>query len=162
MPLTFKKLKYSLVWKGNNILGGNILKFVRSTLGFMIAGMLVMTAFDAFAWQYGLAGGVFATFIVIGPMWFMNHYVGLIKNVDGHAFVDMTMGIGLTGIFRDTFIKGIPAFVDSIPTLALVVLGAVLAGFVAAAIETDMEKDAVGPADTEPGPGYDVDGGVNK
>lgn len=138
------------------------MKFVRSTLGFMIVGMLVMTAFDAFAEQYGIVGGVFAAFIVIGPMWFMNHYVGLIENVDGNAFVDMAVGIGLTGIFRDTFMKGIPALVETIPTLSLVVLGAVLAGFVAAAIETDMEKDAAGPADTEPGPGYDVDGGVNK
>lgn len=54
------------------------MKFVRSTLGFMIVGMLVMTAFDAFSEQYGIVGGVFAAFILIGPMWSMNHYVGLI------------------------------------------------------------------------------------
>ena len=138
------------------------MKFLRSMIGYMIAGMLVMTAFDAFAGQYGIVGGVFAAFIVIGPMWFMNHYVGLIQNLDENAFVDMTMGIGLVGIFRDTFIKGVPALMDTVPTLALVILGAVIAGFVAAAIEKDMEKDDQVPADTEPGPGYDEDGGVNK
>lgn len=151
-----------LIIKGKWILGGKTMKFIRSMIGYMIAGMLVMTAFDAFAGQYGIVGGVFAAFIVIGPMWFMNHYVGLIQNLDENAFVDMTVGIGLVGIFRDTFIKGVPALMDTVPTLALVVLGAVIAGFVAAAIEKDMEKDNHVPVDTEPGPGYDADGGVNK
>ncbi|MER2002240.1 MAG: hypothetical protein ABS896_06465 [Carnobacterium inhibens] len=129
------------------------MKFLRSTLGYMIAGMVVMTVWDGFVGPYGIVGGFFAAFIIIGPMWFMNHYVGLIDNPDEFAFVDMAVGIGITGIFRDIFMKGVGEFVASVPTLLLVILGAVIAGLVAAAIEKDMEKKQQ-PADDEPGPGY--------
>ncbi|MCI3028819.1 hypothetical protein LMF32_06875 [Desemzia sp. C1] len=133
------------------------MKFLRSTLGFMIAGMIVMSVWDGFVGSYGIVGGYFAAFIIIGPMWFLNHYVGLIDNPDEFAFVDMAVGIGITGIFRDIFLKGASEFIDTIPTLLLVMLGATIAGLVAAAIEKDMEKKAAtkfGPADEEPGPGY--------
>lgn len=134
------------------------MKFLRSTLGYMIAGMLVMSVWDAFSAQYGIVGGFFSAFIIIGPMWFMNHYVGLIDNPDEHAFVDMALGIGITGISRDFFLKGGSELVETLPTLFLVVLGAVIGGLVSAAIEADMEKKGnkkkAGPADEEPGPGY--------
>lgn len=134
------------------------MKFFRSTLGYMIAGMLVMTIWDAFVVEYGIFGGFFAAFIIIGPMWFMNHYVGLIDNPDGSAFVDMALGIGITGIFRDTFLKGGSEFIATLPTLLLVILGAVIGGLVVAAIEEDMEKKSdmpIVPADEERGFGYE-------
>lgn len=133
------------------------MKFLRSMLGYMIAGMIVMSVWDGFVGSYGIFGGFFAAFIIIGPMWFLNHYVGLIENPDEYAFVDMAVGIGITGIFRDIFMKGVGEFVNTIPTLLLVMLGAVIAGLVSAAIEKNMEKQAetmAGPADEEPGPGY--------
>lgn len=133
------------------------MKFFRSLFGYMIAGMIVMSVWNGFAIPYGIFGGYFAAFIIIGPMWFMNHYVGLIDNPDDTAFVDMAVGIGITGIFRDIFMLGTGEFVASLPTLLLVIIGAVIAGLVAAAIEKNMEKEvdtAVGPANEEPGPGY--------
>lgn len=138
------------------------MKFLRSTLGYMIAGMLVMSIWDGFAGPYGIFGGYFAAFIIIGPMWFMNHYVGLIDNPDDAAFVDMAVGIGITGIFRDLFRFGAAEFVASMPTLLLVIIGAIIGGLVAAAIEKNMEKQAQEhktkiPADKEPGPGYPVE-----
>ncbi|HFH9921997.1 Lin0368 family putative glycerol transporter subunit [Streptococcus sp. P25B114] len=117
------------------------MKFLRSTIGYMIAGMIVMSVWGAFADAYGIIGGYFAAFIIIGPMWFMNHYLGLIKHDDDSAFVDMGLGIGLCGIFRDAFINGFGTVVESLPTIVLVVIGATIAGLVAAKIEEDMEKD---------------------
>lgn len=117
------------------------MKFVRSTLGYMIAGMIVMSVWGAFADAYGIAGGYFAAFIIIGPMWFMNHYLGLIKHDSDSAFVDMGLGIALCGIFRDAFLNGFSTVAASLPTILLVVLGAVLGGLFAAKIEEDMEKD---------------------
>lgn len=133
------------------------MKFFRSMLGYMIAGMVVMTVWDGFVIPYGIFGGFFAAFIIIGPMWFMNHYVGLIDNPEEFAFVDMAVGIGITGIFRDIFIKGGSEFVASLPTLLLVILGAVIGGLVSAAIENHMDKQAAAqpqPVDEEPGPKY--------
>lgn len=117
------------------------MKFFRSTIGFMIAGVLVMSIWDSLVGDHGRLGGFLAAFVIIAPMWFMNHRVGLIKNEEGHAFVDMALAIGLTGIARDFFIKGSDAFVGSIPTILLLSLGAIIGGLVAATIEKDMEAE---------------------
>ncbi|MGT2950070.1 hypothetical protein BU202_03025 [Streptococcus cuniculi] len=118
------------------------MKFLRSTLGYMIAGMIVMSVWGAFGNAYGIVGGYFAAFIIIGPMWFMNHYVGLIKQDDDAAFVDMGLGIAICGICRDAFLLGWNEVASSVPTLLLVALGAALGGFVSAKILDDMERDA--------------------
>ncbi|HFI0149294.1 TPA: hypothetical protein ACGO3A_000033 [Streptococcus suis] len=117
------------------------MKFVRSTLGYMVAGMIVMSVWGAFANAYGIVGGYFAAFIIIGPMWFMNHYLGLIKHDPDSAFVDMGLGIAICGIFRDAFMNGFSTIADSLLTMLLVIVGAVLGGLVAAKVEEDMEKD---------------------
>lgn len=117
------------------------MKFLRSTIGYMIAGMIVMSVWGAFGNAYGIIGGYFAAFIIIGPMWFMNHYVGLIHHESDSAFVDMGLGIAICGIFRDGFLFGFDSVAASIPTFLLVVLGATIGGLVAAKVEEDMEKD---------------------
>lgn len=118
------------------------MKFFKSTIGYMIAGMLVMSVWDEFADAYGIFGGFFAAFIIIGPMWFMNHYIELIDQSEGAAFVDMALGIGIAGIFRDVFMLGTSELVASLPTLLLVILGGALGGLAAGFIEKDMKKDS--------------------
>lgn len=117
------------------------MKFLRSTIGYMIAGMIVMSVWGAFAEAYGIGGGWFAALIIIGIMWFLNHFLGLIKHEPDSAFVDMGLGIAFTGIFRDVFNNGFDTLAGSLPTIGLVIVGAVLGGYVAAKIEEDMEKD---------------------
>lgn len=136
------------------------MKFLRGMLGYMIAGLLVMSVWDGFAGPYGIAGGYFAAFIIIGPMFYMNHYVGLIDNPDDHAFVDMALGIGVAGIARDVFMNGFNSFIDTLPTLLLVIAGAVIGGVVAGLIENNMEKEIEDhkeplPADETPGSRYE-------
>ncbi|MGY3725559.1 hypothetical protein SAMN05421767_1508 [Granulicatella balaenopterae] len=114
------------------------MKMLRAILGYMIAGMIVMSVWGAFSGSYGIIGGYFAAFIIIGPMWYMNHYVGLIPNEDGNAFIDMAVGIAICGIVRDGMLKGWDTVIDSLPTLALVTIGAILAGIIAAKIEENM------------------------
>lgn len=127
------------------------MKFFRGMIGFCIAGMIVMSVWTPLAENYGIFGGYLAAFIIIGPMWFMNHYVGLIENDEDAAFVDMAVGIGICGIMRDVFMQGGGELVSSLPTIGLVAIGAVLAGIVAAAIEKDMAKTRSKTRKTEPG-----------
>jgi hypothetical protein len=117
------------------------MKALRGILGYMIAGLLVGGAWGGLG-SVGLFGGYAAAIIIIGPMWYMNHYVGLIENEEGAAWVDMALGIAVACTMRDVFMKGGSAFVDATPTLALVLLGAVIGGVTAALIEKDMEKKA--------------------
>lgn len=118
------------------------MKFLKSSLGFMVAGMLVMSIWGDWSGAYGNLGGWFAGFVIIGTMWFLNHYLGLIENVDTKAFVDMGWGIAWTGLFRDVFMVSPSAFVDSLPTIGFVTIGAILAGFVLNLINKFNEQKA--------------------
>lgn len=139
------------------------MKFFRGTIGYCIAGMLVMSVWTPLATDYGIFGGYLAAFIIIGPMWFMNHYVGLIENDEDAAFVDMAVGIGICGIMRDVFIQGGSELVTSLPTIGLVAIGAVLAGIISAIIEKDMAKKKEAKQEkTEPGTNIQEEERLNK
>jgi len=116
------------------------MRFFRGVIGYCIAGMIVMSVWGAIAGKYGILGGVIAAFLIIGPMWFMNHYVGLIENPSDASFVDMALGIAIAGTTRDFFLVGSSSLVEALPTLSLVIVGATLGGVCAALIEKDMAK----------------------
>lgn len=109
------------------------MKNIGSILGFAIAGIFVMSVWGAFADAYGIVGGWFSGLIIISVMWFLNHHLGLISN-EG-AFVDMALGIGITGTMRDVFLHGTTAGINSLPTLGCVILGGIIGGTVAVAVE---------------------------
>ena len=121
------------------------MKFVRSTVGFAIAGMFVMSIWGDWAGAYGNIGGWLAAVAIIGPMWFMNHYIGVINNPEGFAFVDMAWGIAWVGIMRDVFGVGGNGFdlgrlVSSLPTIGLLTVGAALAALAINAFNKDTAK----------------------
>ena len=105
------------------------MKHLGTIIGSAIAGMFVMSVWGAFAGAYGIGGGWFAGFAIISVMWFMNHFLGMINN-DG-AWVDMAVGIGVAGTFKVVFLEGsIQPFIDSIPTLVVVILGGITGAIV--------------------------------
>ena len=130
------------------------MKFFRSFVGYCIAGMIVMAVWSQLG-AYGIFGGYLAAIMIIGPMWYMNHYINLTGNEDDAAFVDMGLAIAVCGIMRDTFIQGGSAFVASLPTILLVICGATLGGITAAYIEKNMakKKDFINENPREPGLG---------
>lgn len=116
------------------------MKHLGTIIGTCIAGMFVMSVWGAFASKYGIGGGWFAGFAIIGTMWFLNHFVG-IHNNDG-AWVDMALGIGTAGFMRVVFIEGVPAGVASLPTLLVVILGGIVGGVTAAQIQKYLASKA--------------------
>lgn len=119
--------------------GGKIVRHLGTICGSAIAGMFVMSVWGAFAGAYGIAGGWFAGFIIIGTMWYMNHYIG-IHNNDG-AWVDMACGIAVTGYMKGVFVEGAQAGIDSIPTLVLVLVGGVVGGVIAGLIQKNLSTN---------------------
>lgn len=115
-----------------------MMKHLGTILGAAIAGMFVMSVWGAFVEAYGIGGGWFAGLIIIGTMWYLNHYVG-IHNNEG-AWVDMALGIGVAGFMRDVFMKGGQAGIESLPTLGLVILGGIVGGVCAAKLEQYLAK----------------------
>jgi len=114
------------------------LKHVGTIIGSAIAGMFVMSVWGAFAGEYGIGGGWFAGFAIIGTMWFMNHFLGIINN-DG-AFVDMALGIGVAGTTKAMFVDGFAVGVEAIPTLAITLIGGAVGGYMAYQMEQMMAK----------------------
>lgn len=110
------------------------MKHLGTIIGAALAGMFVMTVWGAFAGPYGIAGGWFAGFAIITPMWYLNHFLGTMNN-EG-AFVDQGVAIGVCGTFRTVFEQGdIQPFVDALPTLSIVLVGACVGGITAALIQ---------------------------
>lgn len=123
------------------------MKYLRTIIGTAIAGMFVMSVWGAFAGKYGIFGGWFAGFAIIGTMWFMNHYIGLMHNPKGAGAVDMALGIGVAGTMRDVFIAGSTTpLIESLPTLTLVVLGGIAGGVCAVMFQSDIAQQAQGEA----------------
>lgn len=114
--------------------------FLRSTLGFMFAGLFVMSSLWGTFGEPGISGGFLAAVLIIGAMWYLNHHVGLIYNKPGASFVDMALGIAVAGTLRDLFINGQMALIESLPTLFIVVLGGACGGAAAYYVEKDLLK----------------------
>jgi hypothetical protein len=115
------------------------LKHLGTIIGTAIAGMFVMSVWGAFVVPYGIAGGWFAGFLIIGVMWYMNHYIGILNNEDGAAWVDMALGIAVAGLTRDAFLAGSFAPIsNSMLTLLIVIAGGVTGGITAGLIQKDV------------------------
>lgn len=126
------------------------MKYFRTIVGAAIAGIFVMSVWGAFVGKYGIGGGWFAGFIIIGTMWFMNHYIGLIENPAGAGAVDMAMGIGIAGTTRDMFLAGsITPGINAMPTILLVVLGGIAGGICAAMFSANLAQKAAREAKIE-------------
>lgn len=119
------------------------MRFLRAMLGFLIAAVMVTTLWGEFVEFYGIVGGWIAAFIIIGPMWLMNHYLELIPNDKDAAFVDMGLGIAVCGVVKGTLIYGMSGLLLSLPTLAYVVIGAVVGAVTAVAVEKEMTNKKV-------------------
>jgi hypothetical protein len=132
------------------------MKFLRAVLGFFIAGVFVMAVWGKMAdgtalvgaegakvgiGAFSIFGGWIAAFVIISPMWFMNHFLGMISQSSDASFVDQGLGIALVGIFRDIFRSdaGVDTFMSSVPTIILVVIGAAIGGYLAFIVKKDME-----------------------
>lgn len=117
------------------------MNYTKTIIGTAIAGIFVMSVWGVFVQKYDLVGGWFAALVIIGTLWFLNHYVGIIDNPEGGAWVDMALGIGVAGTMRDVFLAGsVTPLVQSIPTLVLVILGGIAGGICAATFQKAANK----------------------
>ncbi|WIW70193.1 Lin0368 family putative glycerol transporter subunit [Anaerosinus gibii] len=116
---------------------------LRTIVGTAIAGIFVMSVWGAFSNAYGIGGGWFAGFMIISIMWFMNHFVGIMHNPAGGAWVDMALGIAICGTMRDVFMAGsVVPLMESIPTILVVVLGGITGGITAVTFQKNIQPVA--------------------
>ena len=105
-----------------------IIVFLRSTLGFCMAGIVLNNAWSIFVNMFGIKGGWISALILTGTLWFINHHLGIVENKKEAMFIDMGLAVGLCSLIRDSLLKGISGFVSSIPTFVCVLIGGAIAG----------------------------------
>ena len=105
-----------------------IIVFLRSTLGFCMAGIVLNNAWSIFVNMFGIKGGWISALILTGTIWFINHHLGIVENKKEAMFIDMGLAVGLCSLIRDSLLKGISGFVSSIPTFVCVLIGGAIAG----------------------------------
>lgn len=117
------------------------MKVLRSIIGGFIAATLISGGWGVFTEKLGDIGGILAAAILVGTMWFLNHYIGLIPNKKNSAFVDMGIAIGVGCIVRDVIkVKDIQEVVASMPTLIFVILGGCIGGTLSVIVKKDMKS----------------------
>lgn len=107
---------------------GKVTIFLRSTLGFCMAGIVLNNAWSIFVNMFGIKGGWISALILTGTLWFINHHLGVVENKKEAMFIDMGLAVGLCSLIRDSLLKGISGLVSSMPTFACVLIGGVIAG----------------------------------
>ena len=116
------------------------MKVLRAIIGGFIAATLINSSWGVFTEELGNIGGILAAAILVGTMWFLNHYIGLIPNKKNYAFVDMGIAIGIGCIVRDVIkVKDIQEVVASMPTLIFVILGGCVGGTLYVIVKKDMK-----------------------
>lgn len=118
------------------------MRIVRAIIGGFIAAIVINGGWGVFVENIGPLGGVLAATVLIGTMWFLNHYIGLIPNENNCAFIDMGLSISIACIFRDIIRLGsIKLITTSIPTFVLVIIGGAIGGTISVFVKKEMLKD---------------------
>ena len=107
-------------------------KYLSTFCGAAICGGFAFGIWPELWKTYGIIGGWFAATLIIGIMWYMNHYNGVISNPEGKIWLDQGWCIGAAGIAWGIvrFRGDISAFALAVPTLICCLIGGALAGVV--------------------------------
>ncbi|EKQ51741.1 MULTISPECIES: hypothetical protein [unclassified Clostridium] len=116
------------------------MRFLRNTLGYCLAGFVINYFWGFFTSKLGVWGSYGAALFLTGSMWFLNHYLGLIKNDEDSAFIDMGLGVAISLVAKEYILHGFNSIVDSMPTLAYVAIGSALGGYVSVLIEKSITE----------------------
>ena len=107
-------------------------RHVSTFIGGAIVGSLAFGIWPEMWKSYGILGGFFAAVVVIGIMWYMNHWLGVIENRPGTLWIDQGLPIAGAGVAW-----GVVRFYPNshweqiFPTLICCVIGGLLGGWAA-------------------------------
>lgn len=111
------------------------MKFLRNTLGYFFASIIINGFWSIFTNKLGPFGGYIAALCLTGSAWYVNHYLGFIKNDEDSAFIDMALGVAISLMVKGYILNGINSVVSSIPTFICIVIGSALGGYASVVIE---------------------------
>ena len=120
--------------------GTSMKSFLKSTLGFGIAAIILNTLWGVITSRIGRKGGWICGFILTGTLWYVNHYLGIVENRKESAFIDMGFAVAICSFSRDFLKNGLEGIVTSAPTFICVIIGGTIAGVVAGIIKRHQKQ----------------------
>ena len=118
-----------------------MMKLFGTFIGSAICGALVFGIWPEMWKSYGIMGGWLAATILVSISWYMNHWLGTIKNPSGKIWVDQGWAICAAGIAWGMVRFG-AQFVQCLPTLICCLIGGVLAGLAAKYVKKQLPRYA--------------------
>lgn len=118
---------------------GEYKMFLKSTLGFCMAGVIINAAWGICVNRFGIEGGWISALTLTGTLWYINHHLGIVENKSEAVFIDMALAIGLCSLIRDSLLSGITGLVSSIPTLVCVLVGGTIAGIIGGYVQKNIK-----------------------
>lgn len=104
------------------------MNFIKSLIGYFVAGLIVMLFWSKLVDLFGIVGGWIAGFTLVGPLWYVLHYKNFVANKNGNVFIDMALAIAVgtvtTSILNTKSDLSI-SILQSLPTLIILGLGAI-------------------------------------
>lgn len=105
------------------------MKFFKAVLGYFLAGIVIVVFWSKIVDIFGIVGGWVSALVLIGPLWYINHYKSLILHDDEEVFIDMGLAIATTTVVISILkVKKnmIFSIYESFPTLFFLAIGAIL------------------------------------
>ena len=111
-------------------------KHLSTFIGGAIVGSLSFGIWPEMWKTYGIMGGFLTATVVIGIMWYMNHWLGVMDNPKGKLWIDQGFPIAASGIVWG-LVRFYPnsQFTHIFPTLICCLIGGALAGWAAHAVK---------------------------
>lgn len=121
------------------------MKHLSALIGGAVIGALVFGIWPEMWMSYGILGGWAAATILVSIGWYLNHWLGVIPNPPGEAWVDMGWAVGAAGVGW-AMVRFYPdcRLVLATPTLLCCLAGGALGGVVAEMVKRSRSEPADG------------------
>jgi hypothetical protein len=110
------------------------MRYLSTMIGGAICGALCFGIWPEMWKSYGIMGGWITAAIVIGICWYMNHWIGVIRNPPGKLWVDQGWAVAAAGIAW-TMVRFNAPILRALPVVLCCLVGGALAGIAAVPVK---------------------------
>lgn len=103
-------------------------------IGGAIVGSLSFGIWPEMWKTYGIMGGFLTATVVIGIMWYMNHWLGMVENPSGKIWVDQGFAVSAAGIVWGV-VRFDAVLAQALPTFICCAIGGILAAAAAVVVK---------------------------
>ncbi len=120
------------------------MRYLSTVIGSAVCGALCFGVWPEMWKSYGILGGWATAAIVISICWYMNHWVGMLRNLPGRIWVDQGWAVSAAGLAW-AMVRFGAQFRQAVPVLICCLVGGTLAALAAHRVQcADRDSAASG------------------